>query len=45
MPALIAMAEDIEAHTTELVQVNAEDLEAARRRDLADALLDRLELR
>lgn len=42
--ALLAMAEDIEAHTTELVQVNAEDLEAARRRDLADALLDRLEL-
>ncbi len=42
--ALLAMADDIEAHTTELVQVNAEDLEAARRRDLADALLDRLEL-
>jgi len=42
--ALLAMADDIEAHTTELVQVNADDLEAARRRDLADALLDRLEL-
>ena len=42
--ALLAMADDIEAHTTELVQVNAEDLEAARRRDLAGALLDRLEL-
>ena len=42
--ALLAIADDIEAHTTELVQVNAEDLEAARRRDLGDALLDRLEL-
>jgi glutamate-5-semialdehyde dehydrogenase len=42
--ALLAIAENIEAHAAELVQVNGKDLEAARRQGLGDALLDRLEL-
>jgi len=42
--ALLAIAESIEAHAAELVQVNGKDLEAARHQDLGDALLDRLEL-
>jgi len=42
--ALLAIAETIEARTAELGQANGEDLAAARRQDLAGALLDRLEL-
>jgi glutamate-5-semialdehyde dehydrogenase len=42
--ALLAIAENIEAHAAELVHVNGKDLEAARRQGLGDALLDRLEL-
>jgi glutamate-5-semialdehyde dehydrogenase len=42
--ALLAIAENIEAHAAELLQVNGKDLEAARRQGLGDALLDRLEL-
>ena len=42
--ALLAIAETIEARSAELGQANGEDLAAARRQDLAGALLDRLEL-
>ncbi len=42
--ALLAIAESIEAHAAELVQVNGKDLEAAHHQGLGDALLDRLEL-
>ncbi|GMQ75384.1 MAG: glutamate-5-semialdehyde dehydrogenase [Gammaproteobacteria bacterium] len=42
--ALLAIAESIEARSAELGQANGEDLAAARRKNLAGALLDRLEL-
>ncbi len=42
--ALLAIAESIEARSAELGQANSEDLAAARRKNLAGALLDRLEL-
>jgi glutamate-5-semialdehyde dehydrogenase len=42
--ALAAIAERIEANAQVLVEANAKDLQAARERNLADALIDRLEL-
>jgi glutamate-5-semialdehyde dehydrogenase len=42
--ALLAIAESIEGRSAELGQANGEDLAAARRKNLAGALLDRLEL-
>ena len=42
--ALMAIAEIIEARSTALADANARDLETARRDELTDALLDRLEL-
>jgi glutamate-5-semialdehyde dehydrogenase len=42
--ALLAIAETIEARSAELSQANGEDLAAARRQNLASALLDRLKL-
>ncbi|NCF29625.1 MAG: glutamate-5-semialdehyde dehydrogenase [Gammaproteobacteria bacterium] len=42
--ALLAIAEAIEDHATELTRANGEDLAAARQQGLSGALLDRLEL-
>ena len=42
--ALLAIADSIEKRCAELGQANGEDLAAARRQNLASALLDRLEL-
>lgn len=42
--ALIAIAENIQKHRSALVKANAEDLKAAKEKNLESALIDRLEL-
>ncbi len=42
--ALLAMADALEAHEAAILEANARDLDAARERDLSDAMLDRLTL-